>query len=370
MEKLADEIRALITKRGMTQTDLAEGSGTSKRLVSDFFSGKSDPKFLGVLNIVRFLFPDSEDEKMEQYCREVHKKNAVISAMEYASRTCKDELLSELIDKFAGVSTIKEAARVYELDLLNKQGEHQKAIDGCRLLLGQTNSSVLRLKVELIESKAFYDMGEKLVMLKTVNRMEEKLEELGEGYLKESYKLTYYSVAARAHLYARGDNDTAIIYALRAIKAKSTISPIQTAEMYHLIGQAHLTSCVDTSLEYLNKAVEIYEAQGNVEWANVIKNNDIPFIRNINNEVFDFEECYDKGEWAHQLLIRGQKEEAKEVLSSLPQLNPFEVMYMGEACGDVMLLIKAHSEITKTGNAFFSKIIESKINKLVKGITF
>lgn len=368
MEGIVNSVKLLMEERGLNQTALAKGSGTSTRLVSDFFSQKTSPKLLGVMGIIKFMFPSEYEDVMIKYCKEVTKKSAVISSLEYSARINNVELLEFLLNKFNEDKSLEEAVQVYNLELLSKNNNFHAVIAGGRELLGKTSSKELKLKIQLLEANAYYKLNEQDVMNRVFIGLEQQLDELRNGYIKEAYKFCFYSVSARAHLYARGDSEKAIEFAHKAISVEKIISQEQIAQMYHIIGQAYINESLESSLEYLNKSMNLYSINGFHDWALLIKNNDIPFAMNVNEVNFEYFTGLDRGEWAHQLLVRGDREKARNVLGECILKDDFERMYYNEAIGNALGLMKAHSSIVKTGNVLFSSLAEQKITKLIKGI--
>ncbi len=365
MENVVKAIQKAMDERGLSQAEVVRKSGVSKRLVSDLLSMQSEPKFANVFNIVRYVAPTELDALMYDYCLSVSRKNHVLSAFEYAASYKCVDLRTKLFENHADSKNAQDICTVYqvEADMLGGNKSAAETIQECREYYGRVKMPELKIKLELIEACIHYGENDLTVMMKTTRKLEAQIDSLTDGFVKDSFSARLNRLYMNGYLFAEGDDKKAEQYAY-ALAGNSYSSAFSVATAYHAIGQANVFRDTAKSVEFLEKAADLYREVGYVELAEGVESDDIPFAMNVGGMTFDIEEGVVDGERAHQLIVRGENEQAAEILNKMVEdekASAIDFYYLGKATNDITQTLKSYKELIMQGNNHHLKLVENSL---------
>jgi tetratricopeptide (TPR) repeat protein len=354
-----EELKAIMIEKGIKQADISYELNLPKSLVSKFFAGNTTTEFCNVLSIVKYIAPSDFERIMYNHCLALTKTSQVQCAFEYASNYRQDDLLRELFAAHSSDRKFADWIIVYELwlDVVTNRMEYDASLDTCRDIYGSLSSSDLKLKVDVIEAIAQYSLGHLDSVSNFIAKAITRLNELKDGFIKESLKSRLNLLHSYTLLYNKSNTVEAERLAQEVVK--SSASPCRmVASAYYTIGHANMFKDTSKSLEYFDKAVRLFREIGELVIAEGILTNDIPFARNVSGEVFDASGAC-KEERAHQLIVRGDVEQAVELLGEAG--TNYEKLYQGKAEKDVNKLIGVYSAFIKDGDNFFAQLAAKEL---------
>lgn len=142
------------------------------------------------------------------------------------------------------------------------------------------------------------------------------------------------------------------------------VSPRKKSQMYHNLALSKLFNGYESSMEPIYKSLEIAKEHELNPFINAIKQHTIPFISAFHHRL-EGVVTKDPVENAHLALARGDYEETRKILSSLPSLTPFQESYLGLATQDVDLLKHAYKRfIHERGDHFFARVPLEYLNRM------
>ncbi|PAF08637.1 hypothetical protein CHH65_13700 [Shouchella clausii] len=358
-EYLYHVVKTYMNEKKLQQIDVSHATGIRKEYISRFLSakGKNDLEFSTVLNLIRYLAASEYLEIMDNYCLKLEKPLGIMNALEYASNYERHDLTSNLLALHAGhkKGEIREWLEVYDLNKRRKTMSPYDVMDACRNLYGKVTSDEVKVKIDLIEAVSTYTKDYKS-LLRMCDRIETKIKQLRDGFIKESFKIRFFNLHANAVLYYKNDVDTALEHTEYVIKNK--VSPTFLVASAHLIrGQAQMYDRKEESIQNIRTAAKLFKLAGYSDYAQNLLENDLVFVQNYHRDIVDLENLKD-GELAHQLLVRGDREKACEVLSKLDDKDPFTLLYKGMAFRDMSYFIEGHAIIVRDGKTFFKRAFE------------
>ncbi|MBG9785644.1 AimR family lysis-lysogeny pheromone receptor [Shouchella lehensis] len=348
----------------LDQATLSRETGVSKFTISRFLKvkGDKDIEFKAALSLMKFFDSINFGEYMDEYCLKLNKPVGIINALEFASNYKRGDLTDNLIAKHSDKKgEIKEWLEVYDLNRKRTSMSDNDVLNKCKVLYGRVSAPEIQIKLDLIEA-ATISVNDYQTLHYMAERVNLKVKELREGFIKDSFQIKIFSYFSYAKLYNHNDPETAISYSESIIR--NSVSPnYLIGSAYVIIGQAYMFTDKTKSLKNIEKAITKFEDDGNLEFAKKLRENDIAFIKNVHKVEMDLNVLRGE-ELAHQLLVRNKYQEALDVLNKLPETT-FSLIYKGVATCNITYLLDAYGLLVKSGKAYYKRLVEREINKIV-----
>lgn len=349
-----------LSYEGNKQIDIARKSGVSKQLIYMVLDkkGKKDLTFSKALSIIRAIDDDFENT-MDDYCREQDKPTGILSALEYASNFRRNELLDDLIaENRDQKGEIKDWVQIYRLNRDARKYSINDAIQKCRELYGKVSSPEAKLKLELTEFDIKFNLYQSDIRY-YISSFETKINELKEGFIKDSLEAKYKLFKAFISLYENNEVDKAIKLSDEII-GSSLSSTYIVGSAYHIKGHAYMYSDYDLSLNSLDKARYFYGITDEKKGNSIQE--DIYFVMNVNKKEIPLDQLEGE-ELIHQLIIRGNHEEARSLIDNESK-SPYEIMFKGILDRNPDLVFESYGLLRSAGKLFFANYIKKVYENL------
>ncbi|KAA0750159.1 hypothetical protein DN401_25785 [Bacillus sp. BF2-3] len=281
------------------------------------------------------------------------------------------ELLKRLVDQemTSANKENREWASLYELIYKRYKGH----IKGEKLLLElnkrkkylKLKSKELEILSEEIEMLSAYDQGNFKLMVNKSDFLMEKLNDIKDPYLRESFFYKIKECAIHGHLTAYELEKLREICeeVIQSIPINNRF-PVVEATVYGVLGESFMLcdESFDKSLFYLKKALSILEKESSnqMEMRRTMIANTIEFLK-IHHKV-DLENIkpLHAAEQAYLEIQKGNNEHAIEILMKLKEengeLSAFQIYYLGLAKNDKELLLKSLDMFERLGNIFYAQL--------------
>ncbi|MGX5475889.1 AimR family lysis-lysogeny pheromone receptor [Bacillus toyonensis] len=360
--------------KGISDRNISKQISLSNVTVSKFFKEKDGIRFDKYGELLKIAYPN-DVELRRHLCvkyftntkRHLNKK----IAMNYLMAHGELELLKRLVDQemTSKNKENREWASLYELIYKRYKG----SMKGEKLLLElnkrkkclKLKSKELEILSEEIEMLSAYDQGNFKLMVNKSDFLMEKLNDVKDSYLKESFFYKIKECAIHGHLTA------CELEKLREICEEVIQStpidnrfPVVEATVYGVLGESFMLcdESFDKSIFYLKKALSILEKESSnqMEMRRTMIANTIEFLK-IHHKV-DLENIkpLHDAEQAYLEIQKGNNEHAIEILMKLKEengeLSAFQVYYLGLAKNDKELLLKSLDMFERLGNIFYAQL--------------
>ncbi|MCP3027987.1 AimR family lysis-lysogeny pheromone receptor [Halobacillus sp. A5] len=196
---------------------------------------------------------------------------------------------------------------------------------------------------------AYYDLKQYSGFDKYIDLCQQALHKINEPLFHYFMKLRL-DEAAFHHYWKANHTLLARKYAYKFIN--KVIAPSQLCKMNHHLALSHLYDSYEKSYDYALAALAIAEKSNLAAAISSIRNHTIPFICAFHNQT-DNITSPDPVETAHLAIAENKFAKAKEILSALDYLTPFQQTYLGVATADRKMLLDAHTRFTCDLNDFF-----------------
>jgi len=354
----------LYEREFLDQATLSRETGVSKFTISRFLKAKGakDIEFKAALSLMKYFDSYNFGEMMDEYCLKLNKPVGIINALEFASNYKRGDLTDNLIAKHSDKNgEIKEWLEVYDLNRKRTSLPVANVLDKCKYLYGRVSSPEVQIKLDLIEA-ATISKNDYQTLHYMAERVDEKVKHLREGFVKDSFKTKIYGYYSYSKLYNHNSPSEAIEYAEYIIN--SPVSPSYLiGSAYVTIGQAQMFVDKEKSLKNIETAIRYYERESEYEsYAELLKTNDIVFIKNIHGEFMDLNSLEGE-ELAHQYIVREEFEKAVSVLDEIEETT-FALLYRGIATKNLGNLLEAYGQLIKSGKTYFKYLVEREIEKI------
>ncbi|GAF14945.1 hypothetical protein JCM19046_3491 [Bacillus sp. JCM 19046] len=360
-EVLYHSIHHWLSQDDRKQVDITTHTGVSKTLISLVLEkkGRKDLKFSKSLSIFRYIEEDYLDV-VDEYCRSLDKPRGILDSLEYASTFERHELMDDLIAKhkdYAG--EVKEWVEVYRFRRDKEKMTGIEALEKCRELYGRITQTDAKIKLDLIEATIRFD-DERYNIKDFIKRVDNKFDQLRDGFLKDSLSIRYQLNLAFVKLYELNQPKEAIDHAKSVIH--SSLAPDSLiGSAHHLIGHAHMYTNYEESLKHLNWAKLFYGRAGHRK--QLVIDEDIQFVMNVNKKEIDLL-LLEGEELAHQFIIRGDYDSALRVLDDLEQPSSFAKLYRGMITKNMLCIMEGYGEVRESGNVYFALFFEKAMTKV------
>ncbi len=273
--------------------------------------------FEGLLDMVRFTFPQQEFEIMDTYLRDVNPngKTARLS-LEYASVNRFNELKMFMIEKLKDCQNAvsREWAKTYEID--------QQVMDG-QLSPNEANIMYDELTLKTQEMKVvskvfmiynYFDMN-------MIDRCQQVATFLEDGIAQiKKYSFLRKSLLCRIGLINMhiGSRDEAIRNG--NLVFDNAVSELTKAVAYHNISIVYISESYDVAYSYLTKALEIYKKHNSSNISSTKQT--INFLQNYWHKEpgfldFTSNETFDLHEIAFYYIQKNQNDNAVAILDKI-----------------------------------------------------
>jgi hypothetical protein len=312
-------------------TKLAQVAGLANPTpIYKFVGNKNEPippdkemdSFNGLLNIVRFLFPNNELEIMTDYILMLDPCNkSSRCALEYASFNRLHNLFEHLINRMLDCNNAesREWATLYNLmrqfntgkisplDLVNQiQKEKVKRYD-----------TIVFAKI--VQLYAYYDIRLTNIMLQLSIGLDSQIQEIKDDYIKDCYLMRLSLLMLNICLHENKTEDISL-YGNLILEKSEKLN--MNGMAHHKLGDSLLFEGYDKAYSHLEKAYDIFRNLGNRhEQLKQVKRS-ICFLQNYwlkkpefledqSNEVSDIHEMI------FYLIRSGQLNKAKELVNEI-----------------------------------------------------
>lgn len=354
-------VRSLMEKpeKDVTNAELAEATGVCDATISKFFNYKNELTFTTLIQTIRFLAADKEDEIINDITDEMieteHRLNCRL-LMEYASTKRNFDLLEKLIkSQLKAPKENKDWAEVYQISMYYQKRE--KTNDELLFLLQEYKPKTPEMKIfsQLLLARVYYMMKEYKMMFKTAKIVEKSVEKIKNVFIRESFTARLCEIFAQGYLYVRSDVKKARYYANTVINFK-LLCPKFTSHMYHLLGTSFLFESYEKSVDYFTTYYNFLSSQGRSELTKEVLHQDIYFAKVLWGQETSEIDTDDPLEKMHYYARKGDTEAVVSMMCDDYSENPYALCYQGIAENNPELLLRSAAKFIETGNKFFAEL--------------
>ncbi|MFP7287232.1 AimR family lysis-lysogeny pheromone receptor [Shouchella clausii] len=361
MAWISEENKALLAKEGMEP-------GQTLTYDSVVQLTKKYPwlEFEDILTIVKYVDEDHSLDIMNMYCYHATKLESVQSAFEFASSYRNYNLLLALLDKHQHDDLLTQWCQVYELvsTLYHPCLNYRDILSGSEQLLACIKSKTLRVKLKILRFSSYYNLKQYKMAYTLALEKADALKSLQPGYIKSSFAAKIASNLAIIHYNAESNLEKAEELILSTIVNPASQEYI-LANVHQILGQILIFSNFEKSKQHLLTLINLYQKL-KFSPADVIKNNDLPFLHNVHQKYFPLDEDMDIEERAHQYIIRKQFDKALTLLDLAEQQNgknKFNLFYRAMATDNYHIYKEALHFAMMDGEIIYSKWMFNKFEK-------
>ncbi|MDA2655916.1 AimR family lysis-lysogeny pheromone receptor [Bacillus cereus] len=360
--------------KGISDRNISKQISLSNVTVSKFFKEKDGIRFDKYGELLKIAYPNDVELRRDlcaKYFTNTKRHLNKKIAMNYLMAHGELELLKRLVDQemTSANKENREWASLYELIYKRYKGH----IKGEKLLLElnkrkkylKLKSKELEILSEEIEMLSAYDQGNFKLMVNKSDFLMEKLNDIKDPYLRESFFYKIKECAIHGHLTAYELEKLREICeeVIQSIPINNRF-PVVEATVYGVLGESFMLcdESFDKSLFYLKKALSILEKESSnqMEMRRTMIANTIEFLK-IHHKV-DLENIkpLHAAEQAYLEIQKGNNEHAIEILMKLKEengeLSAFQIYYLGLAKNDKELLLKSLDMFERLGNIFYAQL--------------
>jgi hypothetical protein len=354
-------IRSLMEKqeKDVTNTELALATGVCDATISKFFNYKNELTFTTLVQTVRFLAADKEDEIINDIADEMIETENRLNCrllMEYASTKRNFGLLEKLINsQMTAPKENKDWAEVYRISLhyQKRDKSNQELLDMIYKYKPKTKETTLFSQI--IHARILYMMQEYKMMFKIAKSLEKDIEQIKNVFIRESFTARLCEIFAHGYLYLKADVKKARYYANTVINFK-LLCPNFTSHMYHLLGTSFLFEDYEASVSYFDKYYHMLRDQGRSDMAKKVKDLDIFFAKVLWGQETSESETDDTLEKMHYYARLGKSSDVKNLMYEKLSEDPFALCYQGIAENNPELLLRSAAKFIENGNKFFAEL--------------
>ncbi|MGM1464223.1 AimR family lysis-lysogeny pheromone receptor [Bacillus cereus group sp. BceL310] len=380
---LLQEINVDKKKKKITNEQIADLLTVSKGFVSQIFSGTSRITFMDFVKMVRYIYQEEERERrlIFEFCTGTTKPLNLCVAMEFASVEREYDLLNFLVQKGLNHrnAMVKECATFYDYVYKRSKGKLKGNKLWSKIMDEKKKPSFIEMKSlqSLIIMYSFIDIREYNSLLKFApiehepeeekeeeKEGKEKKREIGNDYIRRSYKIRIKELKVIAHL-MNNEVNAAREIALKAISSDNINDfPTFTASIYHYLGQSFIHEDIIKAIEWVQKAKNLLESFKTDKFEKNIQefNNTLDFIK-IKAKI-DLHKIVPRSiaERAHLSIQLNHQEEAIKILnqriaeSDDVAARPYYYYYLGMATKNKTYLEKSIILFEQHGNKFYAEL--------------
>ncbi|SDB90902.1 AimR family lysis-lysogeny pheromone receptor [Shouchella lonarensis] len=333
--------------------------------------------FEQVMFAVRTFAADRLVSLMNEYSLALQSPDHIRDAFEYAVQYRQVDLLEQLVKWGEDRDSLKEWALVYRLflDVMKERVTHEETIEQARDLVGHVTSSLLKVRLELLEVHVYLKLGCHARTAGLGEKVPKQLEQAKESFAKKVAESRAKFHIAYDLLYNQGKQAEAEKHVMQSVLNGATPETM-LAYCYHLLSYATLLRPVSPesamlevdplSMQYIQRALFYAEETGLKEYSKCLQTRDLPFIWNMNGEQFDLDGI-DPYEQVHQYIVRGERETVLQLIEKLEregQVGAFLIFYKGKATKSASLLAEAMRRFVQEGWTNMLPLVEQEVKKI------
>lgn len=254
---MRNEIKKAMEVNQYSYKELANRTGYSEGVLSNFINKGNTVKFDIALDVVRLLLPEKEKEYMLEYCSESSKPDHLKHALEYSSIHLELDLLNDIVGKCLNCNNkeIKEWGNLYEIYYLWKTGD----ISNCemyRMLHSQNvHSQELTLFKMFLEIYTFYTSDNYNYVEELSIVFEKEIEKIESGFMKDSFMARFYQVNSHIALYVKALPEMARSMARKGLRCN--LSNSFNSFFYHVQAVSYVETSVVKMNHYASKSISL-----------------------------------------------------------------------------------------------------------------
>jgi hypothetical protein len=359
---MRDYLRNCMEMKNIQFKDISDSVGCSKGVINKFFVKNENIDFEIVLNIVRHLTPDNELKLMGDYSKSLVKPDHIKVALEYCST---NRLLDELnllveISLSHKNKELNEWGKVF-LNQYSYQTSKNEYKDDVYEDIRDVNTTVpfLTILSRIQESNIHFVNKEFKAVKRIIKRLGAKIDNLDEGYLKNSIKYRLNQMSAYVAIVV--DRDTEKGIEISESMCNCGIGYSFEAYANFLVGKGYMTTSFDKSLLHLTESRRLYVKAAQINNVKQV-DNEISLLNLIWNKVSKSSSDLSK---AVNLYLDDQKEKASLLIESCSYTSEsVKKMIIGLFKGEKEHVYSALHAFSADGNNLFVEISCTILHKL------
>ncbi|MGY3419178.1 tetratricopeptide (TPR) repeat protein [Bacillus mycoides] len=360
--------------KGISDRQISKEVKTSNVTISKFFKTKDGMRFDKYGQLLKIAYPDNVELRRalcSRYFTSTKRNLNKRIAMNYLMAHGELEILKTLVDQEINSDNKENQEWAVLYDLMYKRyagilkGEQLHVELNKRMKSMKLKSKELEILTEVIEMLSAYDQGNYKLMVNKSNMLMEKLDEVTDPYLKESFYYKIKECAIHGYLTAcELDNLRDICHDVIKDISISKNFPVVEATVYGVLGESYIFSdCeYDKALFYLRKSLSIFEKGSNKQMLmrRAMISNTIEFLKIHHKIDLEHANPLHLAEKAYLEIQKGNNDLAIEMLLKLKEQNgeltAFQIYYLGLAKNDRNLLLQSLDKFERLGNIFYAQL--------------
>jgi transcriptional regulator with XRE-family HTH domain len=383
MDELLLTLQKELAKRNITQTELAKKIGVSVGTVNNYLKGTHRIKFFNFVKMLTCIYDDKHTieqmiwlflEKAQKMKAKNNKIDIVREGLEWSIHNGNMELLEYFIQEDTKLTDNGELGKIYSLLSKRNKGlfkslEFYDELERLKLHGYKRGESAVLLKIAsiyaLFESQSFnlffYEIDKALSLT----------EKIKNKYLKKAYTIRIKEALAVAYM-VKNELPMAQKLCIELINdVDANHFPFTINSIYLLLAQIHLFNDYNKSLEYIQKALMLFEDHNFKKYERRKRRIEAThdFIKIVNKD-YDGLFLTDRVEYAHYLAMQNNPElrkKAVEIIDELQKengyLSPFQMYYKALALKSDKLMKEAEEEFLVNGNKYYAQLPRMYLQK-------
>ncbi len=334
-------------------------------------TNKENLNFHTVLEIVRRLFPEREQELMRKFILSLNpNKTLVRYALEYACINRLDDLLDEIIDTLSHSDNRKnrESAFVYGIDRQLDRNELSNS-EAIRLLKQHTYvTSEMKIYSKILEIYCEYPTSSYLDLYTKAGPLAAKIAKLKDTYIHECY-LARYGLIMTALCIHLGKREDVFRYSEHVLVCEGLHS--LKCQIHIHLGNLYIFSHYENALFHFKKA--LFHCVHETRMTEIKRS--LNFIHNYwgkKPEYLDFKSSNpsDVHEVAFYHIQQGNDRKGLEILNTLdwenltPTQKAFHLFYKGIAKNDRECFFKSVRYFNEVGDSLYKQLPLIQLEKM------
>lgn len=362
--KLEKAIKKELERKNLNANEFAKAINVTPGNLSKFLNKKAEVSFSTFLTMVCKLIPEKEVELMKKYASMCSKPENVRLSMEYA---CRHQLFPLLLDLIKRAKEMKnsetvEMAQVYEFYHEMFMGKFPDCFMKKHLKI-QTKYDKSKLLTRLIFCYYLLQRREFGTLRELIRHLDEQIDEMQDGYLKDSFKTRVFEIYSHAHL-KKYNLDKSREYAMKIINYRYSGGQV-LGNAYEILGISYMFENAEKSLFYLNECIKTLKEHGFEHDVERVEKNRISIVKNYHGLLSDDCEIENPLEKAYFLITTGKNDEALVLMNEVPD-NPLKDYLKGlcySGMKGVEFLYQSMISFERQGDQFTSQLARQELVK-------
>jgi hypothetical protein len=354
----------LICESGYSIRYIEKKIGISKNQLYDYIrsEGNETIDFVYYLKIIRILKPEFEEEFIKLISLDLKRPQSLRYAMEYTISRYHYDLTEKLIcTNESGSRENKNWSQIYRI--LLSYARNEKELSCIESDLDSFKPFYFETEVLQLISYCYVYYGQKKYneLYCACTKLLALVPKLKGKFIRESYTARLYEMLAKCYLFFKNNVALAREYAEKLLE--NEYAGKYKIHAFYVLGASYLYEDYIKCISYYEEYIDMLRANGKDEIAERVINQDIPFVNNYCGYL-DITLSTDKSEKAHYLIKKGRKEEALELLNSLPlPLTPFQKYYKALATDSPELFSESFIDFITSGDMYYAELPRKKLEK-------